>query len=72
MDDFVLAGVYESRIDADLIKVYLEEANIEVIIQADDAGGTMPNLSFANGVKIFVPRSELERATEIMHHHQLP
>ncbi|MFI5343740.1 MAG: putative signal transducing protein [Chlamydiales bacterium] len=70
MNDFVLAGVYESRFDADLIKTYLGEAGIEAIIQADDAGGTMPYLSFSNGVKIFVPKSDLEEATIIMQQHK--
>ncbi len=71
MDDFVVAGVYENRLDADLIKVYLEEEGIDVIIQSDDGGGTMPYLSFSNGVKVFVPQSELEKAKAIMHHHKL-
>lgn len=69
MNEFVLAGTYESRLTADLIKAYLEEAGIATIIQADDGGGTMPYLSFSSGVKIFVPENNLEDAKKIMERH---
>lgn len=66
MNDFVLAAVCDSRIKADFIKVYLEDAGIEAIIQADDAGGVLPQLSFSNGVKILVPEEDLEDAKKII------
>lgn len=72
MDDFVLAGEYENRLDADIIKAYLEQEGIESLIQADDGGGTMPYLAFSNGVRIFVLPKDLERAQTIMHKHRLP
>lgn len=72
MNDFVLAGVYENRLDADIIKAYLAQEGIEAIIQSDDGGGTMPYLSFSNGVKIYVAQGDLEKAQGLMHKHQLP
>lgn len=66
MNGFVLVKVCESRMQADLLKAYLEMEGIEVIIKADDAGGMLPFLSSLNGVYLFVPQSDLERAQQII------
>jgi putative signal transducing protein len=66
MNDFVLAKVCSSRIEADLLKAYLECEEIEVIIRADDAGGMIPSLTFPNGVSLFVPQEDLVRAQQII------
>ncbi len=66
MNDFVLAKVCNSRLEADVLKGFLENEGVEVIIQADDAGGLLPQLSFLNGVSLFVPRSDLAFVKEIL------
>ena len=66
MSRFVLVKVCDSRLEADLIKAYLECEGIEAIIQADDAGGTLPTLSLLNGVSIFVSENDLSSAQKII------
>jgi hypothetical protein len=66
MSHFVLVKSCDSRLQADLMKAYLECEGIEVIMQADDAGGTLPTLSLLNGVSLFVPENDLIRAQEIV------
>lgn len=63
MDSFVLIKVCDSRIQADLLKAYLEIEGIEVFIQADDAGGMLPPL---DGVSVFVHQNDFERAEQII------
>lgn len=69
MNEFAVAKVCENRFEADLLKAYLEAADIEVFIQADDAGGFLPNLSLLNGVFLLVPQKDLARAQEIIQAH---
>ena len=66
MNDFVLAKVCNSRLEADVLKGFLEDEGIEVIIQADDAGGLLPQLSLLNGVSLYVPRANLAYVKEIL------
>lgn len=66
MNDFVLAKVCSSRIEADVIKGILELEGIQVYIKANDAEGVMPYLAFSEGVEIFVPQEDLARAREMM------
>lgn len=66
MNDFVLAKVCESRLQADILKGYLESEDIEVIIKADDAGGMLPSLASLSGVYLFVPKNDLSKAQEII------
>lgn len=66
MNPFVLAKVCTSRMEADLLKAYLEMEGIEVIINADDAGGMLPTLASLNGVSVLVPENDLKRAQEII------
>jgi hypothetical protein len=65
MNPFVLAKVCNSRMEADLLKAYLEMEGIEVMIKADDAGGMLPMLASLNGVSVLVPENDLKRALEI-------
>jgi hypothetical protein len=66
MNHFVLVKSCDNRLQADLMKAYLECEGIEVIMQADDAGGTLPTLSLLNGVSLFVPENDLIRAQKIV------
>ncbi len=69
MSDFVVATVCENRVEADLLKAYLESAGIEAFIQSDDAGGFLPNLSLLSGVSILVSPTDLGRAQKIIQDH---
>lgn len=70
MNDFVLAKVCETRLQADLLKAYLEMEGIDVMIQADDAGGMLPNLNPLSGVKVYVPAEDLLRARNFINAQQ--
>lgn len=66
MSGFVLVKVYDNRLEADIMKSYLESEGIVAIIQADDAGGMLPTLASSNGVFLFVPEKDLVQAQEIV------
>jgi hypothetical protein len=44
----------------------LESEGIQAIIHADDAGGELPNLDFARGVRVLVAAEDEERARYIL------
>lgn len=52
-----------SSIEADLIKAQLEAEDIPCFLKADNAGGTMPHLTFSNGIDIMV-LEEVQKAAE--------
>lgn len=64
--DFVLFKVCNSRIEADILKGFLESEGIAVIEKADDAGGMLPMLTALNGVGLYIPKNDLKRAQEII------
>lgn len=66
MGNFILAKICNSRLEADIIRSYLEAEGIEVIIQADDAGGMIPTMASLNGVFLFVPEEDFMRTQEII------
>ena len=66
MSGFILVKIYDNRLEADMMKSYLESEGIEVIIQADDAGGMLPTLASLNGVFLFVPEKDVAYAQKII------
>jgi hypothetical protein len=44
----------------------LESEGIDAVIHADDAGGELPNLDFARGVRVLVAAEDEERAKGIL------
>ena len=44
----------------------LSSEGIEAHIHADDAGGELPNLGFARGVRVLVLKADAERARMIL------
>lgn len=51
-----------SRPDAEVIGAVLRGCGIEVLVVADYAGGTGPELAFSNGVEVRVRDEEASRA----------
>lgn len=51
-----------SRPDAEVIGAVLRGRGIEVLVVADDAGGTGPKLAFSNGVAVRVRDEDVPRA----------
>jgi hypothetical protein len=61
----VVVRTFVNRIDAELAQSALEAADIESLIQADDASGEAPGL-WLHGVKLLVREDDREQAAEIL------
>jgi len=61
----VVVRTFGNRIDAELAQSALEAADIESMIQADDASGETPGL-WLRGVKLLVREDDAEQAAEIL------
>lgn len=70
MSEFVLIGTCYSQIEADMMKAYLEEAGIKVLVESDDAGGVLPQLTFINGIKFLVLEKDVPEARKIFADHK--
>lgn len=67
--DYEHAEVIESYSDhsfAEAAISLLASEGIEAVIHADDAGGELPNLGFARGVRVLVDQENAERARMIL------
>lgn len=60
----VLRG-YLNKMEAELAKGLLASAGIDSIVQADDAGGTRPNL-WMSGIRLLLRPEDAVRAEEIL------
>ena len=65
-DDAVVLQTFYNRIEAEIAQGILEAEGIEVVIRADDAGGTYPMLQFIRGVKLMVAPEDKVQAQEIL------
>ena len=68
-DDLVVVGTFLNMIDAELAKSALESADIDALIQADDAGGMRPHLQ-VHGVRLLVRAEDADRATDLLENSQ--
>ena len=66
MADWEIVAVYPNRAIAEMMREMLENEGVAAVISVDDAGGLRPELAYTLGVKLRVPKSELERAKEIL------
>jgi hypothetical protein len=67
MSSWITIESYKSRIEAELIKGYLNTNGIPSIIFADDAGGVRPfPLSYSFGVVLKVQKKDLDKARELL------
>jgi hypothetical protein len=56
---------YLNKMEAELAKGLLASAEIESFVQADDAGGTRPNL-WMSGIRLLVRPEDAASAEEIL------
>jgi len=54
------------RLEAQLLKGYLESRDIKVFLEGDDCGGMAPYLNVLIPVKLFVFEEQLEKAQEFL------
>ncbi|MCL6087832.1 MAG: DUF2007 domain-containing protein [Actinobacteria bacterium] len=64
--DMKLLKIFNTRIDAELAKSFLESNGIKSMIVADDAGEMYPAASIYWGVKLFVNDSDFEVAENLI------
>jgi hypothetical protein len=65
-EERVLIESFSDKAFAEAAASLLESEGISTEIVSDDAGGELPNLDFARGVKVLVARSDLERAEMLL------
>jgi hypothetical protein len=65
-DRMVVIRSYANEFEAQLAKAELEAADIPVQLLSDGLSGVHPHLQFARGIRLAVPASEAEAATELL------
>lgn len=65
--EWIVVASFGTEPEADMAKSALESADIEVLLQADSAGGQRPHLAWASGgYKLLVSESDLEAARAVL------
>ena len=64
--ELVVVRTFLNPFDAELAKSVLEAAEIQSIVQADDAGGLQPGLWVGTGVQLLVRTEDAARASEVL------
>ncbi len=62
----VVLETFSDKAFAEAAVSLLASEGIEAFIHADDAGGELPNLDFARGVRVLVGADDEARATELL------
>jgi len=62
--DLIAVSTFRSTADAQMAKGILDEAGIESMIRADNAGGMYPAIS---GAELLVRSEDLEKAYDALH-----
>lgn len=67
MDELEIVKTFEDKVEAEIAKAYLESNGITSYIRADDEGGMLGGFQLgANGILLFVKRSEKEKAFQLL------
>ena len=67
MADLVCIKTYQSRIEAELVKGFLESNGIKAMVSADDVGGMNPALLWATGgVRLLVKKKDIQKAIKVL------
>jgi hypothetical protein len=62
--DLISISTFRSTVDAQIAKGILDEAGIDSMIRADNAGGMYPAIS---GAELLVREKDVEKANEALH-----
>jgi hypothetical protein len=65
-EEMVLIGVFSSAAEAAIVRGRLMENGIETMVAMDDAGGMIPSLQLAAGVRLFVHAKDAEQAQALL------
>jgi hypothetical protein len=68
MKDLVVVKVFESRVEAEVAKGFLEVNDIPSFVTADDEGGMypFPMSPTTSGVKLFVAEKDYKKASSLL------
>jgi len=66
MDRLPLVRTFNSRIEAEIARSYLESFGIKAEIFSDDAGQSYPPLQSIRGVKLLTNRKDLQKARKLL------
>jgi hypothetical protein len=68
MGDFVAVGSYNSRVEAETAKGFLEANGIKVEVSADDLGGAevFPFQPSSTGVRLLVLKKDFQKAERLL------
>jgi hypothetical protein len=66
LDGMTRIATYTSEIEAEIAKSRLEALGVVVVLTKDNCGGMRPHLDLQQGVKLFVPDQESDKAREIL------
>ena len=66
MDRLPLVRTFNSRIEAEIARSYLESFGIKTEIFSDDAGQNIISLQSVRGVKLLTSRKYLKKARELL------
>ncbi len=66
MDKLETIKIFNSRIEAELARSYLESFGIKTKILSDDAGQSYPSLQSVRGVKLLTSPKNLKKAKELL------
>ena len=66
MDKFLTVKTFNSRIDAEIAKSYLESFGIKAEIFSDDAGQSITSLQSIRGVKLLTNRKDIQKARKLL------
>lgn len=65
-DEVVVLATFSYRHEAEFALATLQEAGIDAVLMADDAGGAYAGLSLSGQARILVRSSQLERARDLL------
>lgn len=66
MDRLPLVKIFNSRMEAEIARSYLESFGIKAEIFSDDAGQSYPPLQSIRGVKLLTCRKDLQKARKLL------
>ncbi|HEY4695462.1 MAG TPA: hypothetical protein VIH13_01075 [Candidatus Hydromicrobium sp.] len=66
MDKLAVVKVFNSRIEAEIARSYLESFGIKTEIFSDDAGQSYPSLQSIRGVKLLTSKKYFKKARELL------
>ena len=66
MEKLATVEIFNSRVQAEIAKSYLESFGIKTVIFSDDAGHTIASLQSVRGVKLMANKKDLQKAIDLL------